>query len=100
MPNCFQLFKKGSTSPEVLNEVDKAVAEFMEVPVDSVKWCYDWYNVIGFSIAMGRRLGSEELRAHVRDWTEVPEYAEKLMKILTFLEENYTSDAWVEIGRR
>jgi hypothetical protein len=100
MPNCFQLFRKGESSPLVLNRVDEEICTFLQVPVDDRKYCYDWFNVIGFLIAMGKPLGSEELRIAVRDWTDVVEYQEKLLEILDFMESRYTSDAFVQIGRR
>ncbi len=100
MPNCFHLVRKGEKEPTTLTQVDREVCEYMEVPEDKVHYCYDWFNVIGFLIASGKSLGSQDLRIAVREWTEVEELREKLEKILDFLEQHFVSDAWVEIGRR
>ena len=85
-----------------LNSIDEAIAEHMGVPVHPTAWCYDWYNVIGFAIAMGKPLGSAELRQRVADfWGDDDRtYTAQLLKVLDYLEANYVSDAFVEIGRR
>lgn len=108
MPNCFQLRKKGEKDPEVLVKVDEAICEYFGVEVDPKYWVANWYNVIGFLIAIGKgELGSEGLRTAVREWydsypdpVEGAERRETMGKILAFLEERYESSWWVEIGRR
>lgn len=100
MPNCFQLFRKGSSEAEILTKVDSEICAFMKVPEDTHRWCYDWYNVIGFGIAGGKPLGSHELRDYVATWTDNLEYTGALVRILGFLEKEYSSNAWVERGKR
>lgn len=108
MPNCFQLFRKGSTEPEILQKVDEAICKHVGVPVDETYWCASWYNVVGFLIACKNdcSLGSEKLREEVDRWydnypEEERDDRRKAMRvILAFLEENYSSNAWVEIGKR
>ena len=95
MPNCFQLRKKDSRTPEKLSAVDDAICAHLGVEVHPTKYHASWYDFIGFHIALGKKLGGEELQETVsaagdETWT----------KILSFLEETYSSDAWVEIGRR
>lgn len=104
MPNCFQLYPKGSTEPAILQAVDEAMCQHFGVSVDPRYWFYGWYHCIGFLIAMkGYPLGSDALRAEVCKWYEDPGEAEHLalmLRILDWLAEHYTSDAWVEVGRR
>jgi hypothetical protein len=97
MPNCFQLFKKGSSQAEVLARVDDAICDHMQLPVHATNYCLGWFDVIGFGIAVGKPLGSPELRAFVAN---MPQESARLLQILDFLEANYTSNAFVEIGRR
>jgi hypothetical protein len=100
MPNCYQLYRKGETRggitptyPATLQSVDEAICQHFGVPVHPKYWFRDWHNIIGFKIAMGSALGSSELR----QW--ITENADDLLDVLAFLETNYTSDAWAEIGR-
>ena len=58
---------------------------------------YNWFNIIGFQIAMGLPLGSQGLRDYVTDtspngWTA--DYAAKGRLVLDYLENTYTSRAW------
>jgi hypothetical protein len=110
MPNCFQLYPKGSTQPAILQNVDAAMCQHFNAPVDPKYWFRDWFHVIGFLIAMGRgSLGSPSLREAVIAWyaddygTPTPEALtarERMIAVLDWLERHYTSDAFVEIGRR
>lgn len=99
MPVCFQLFKKGSSEAEVLTKVDEAICEHLGVPCDPVQWRFGWYDLLGFKMAMGASLGSEELREFARDCDEGQE-TPWMTKILAFLEENYTNTSWREVGKR
>jgi hypothetical protein len=86
MPNCIQLFRKGEKEAVSFHEVDKEICQLMNVPVSMDKWCCDWYNIIGFLIAVGKTL---------------PEIAEMPLgvnshQIAVFMAERYTSNAWYE----
>ncbi len=91
MPNCFQLTHKGDTEPMSLNKIDEMICNHLNVPVDEVKYVHGWFDSIGFSLACGRNW--EQVRENFSDCPE-------LMPIIDFLEENFTSDSWAEIGRR
>jgi hypothetical protein len=110
VPNCFQLRKKGAEAPEVLQKVDEAICAHYGVEVSSKYWFHNWYNVIGFLIALkGHNLGTDELREEVNKWyddwpsneaEEARECKGQMFGILNFLEEHYESTNFVEIGRR
>ena len=125
MPNCFALSRKGAPqgAPRLpLNTVvDVEIANHLGIPVDPRLWCCDWYHVIGFLIAckQGCDLGTSELRLQVQKWyddidsiyrlsvnngkmTEDERLScrDRMLRILDFMEEQYTSDNWVQIGRR
>lgn len=102
MPNCFQLTKKDEKEPSQLQKVDQEIADFMGVPCDEKLWCYGWYNSIGFLIAIKDdcNIGSQKLRDEVAEWCkDDPEYLAILTKILGFLEANYSSNGWYQVGR-
>lgn len=78
-----------------LGKIDEMICEAFNIEVHSKYYAVDWYNTIGFGIAMGNDLGSEKLR----EWLKVYGEAELLLKVLTFLEERFTSSAWYEVKR-
>lgn len=94
MPNCFQLFKKGSKQPEVLQVVDSAICEHFNTPCDTVNWHHGWYDYIGFMLAMGKDW--QWLKDDLRDnpWDE--KGSAHMRDIVDFLESNYTTSAWYE----
>ena len=91
MPNCFRLTRKleGGAMGDVvpLSVVDDEICEHMGVRPDAKYYFASWYDVIGLGIAMGKPLGSQELRDALVSDTH--------RKVLSFMEENYTSEAWV-----
>lgn len=122
MPNCFSLYPKGSSNAAFLNtQVDPAIAAYLGVECHPKFWTVDWFHVIGFLIACkeGCDLGSAKLRDEVRKWyddedsiyrqrvasgkgteAERVEVRDQMLSVLDYLEQHYTSDAWVQIGRR
>jgi hypothetical protein len=99
MPNCFVLRKKGSEKNEMLADVDVELCGVLNVPVHAKFWVRSWYDTIGLLIALGNQLGSTELRKKALDIYEEGEPREDITKILDYLETNYTSDAWYQVGR-
>lgn len=96
MPNCFQLIDKKTNKPEVLQKIDELLCANFDVPVHPERWLARWYDSIGFYIATGKALGSQELRKVTEDFAR--NYQSNLkpnvVDILDYLEENYTSNAW------
>lgn len=90
MPACFTLTRKGLSSPAPLNEVDRAICQHLEMPMDDVKYVHRWYDWIGLGLAIGY------------SWAQIGEIfrdCPELLQINQFLQENYTPDNWVEVGR-
>lgn len=102
MPQCFQLCRKGETTPQSFSEIDRIMCEHFGVEVHPKYYLADWYNVIGFVIACGKgELGSQELRDFIVGWAPLDsEYSAELLKVLDYLEEHYTSNAWYESSSR
>ena len=104
MPNCFQLTRKGSTQPAVLQEVDSAICQSLGLEWDAYSWAKGWYDFIGFSLACGKDW--DWLHAHILGYINGAKdeshrkYWRDMLRILHFLRENYNSDAWAEIGHR
>lgn len=97
MPNCFQLTPKASpqNGPELLQTIDEKMCAFFEQPCHPEKWFCYWYDMIGFRLAMGKTF--EQIKEYI-----ATEYGTDDMwyKITVWLDEHYTTDSWVEIGRR
>ena len=103
MPSCFQLFKDGEA--QSLNKIDEEICNLLGVEVDSI--CYggkpndiksfNWFDTIGFTIATSdeKFLGSQELKDHYTKnsmWNK--EEIEKILKIIEYLETNYSSKSF------
>lgn len=98
MPNCFSLTRK--TEPEkgpvALNTIDEEMcAHFNEKPHE-VEYFYYWYDWVGLPLAMGSSFAEikERLVKERDDPTAV-----KMVEIVQWLDDNFTADAWAEIGR-
>lgn len=103
MANNFQLFPKGSNTAARLFDIDEEICtKVLNVPVHekvyggSGEGRFDWFNTIGYLIASGRKLGSEELRLKVAEWTENDPIG---VKVLAYLEENYSSESFRTFGK-
>ena len=103
MANNFQLFPKGSNTAARLFDIDEQICtKVLNVPVHekvyggSGEGRFDWFNTIGYLIASGRKIGSEELRLKVAEWTENDPIG---VKVLAYLEENYSSESFRTFGK-
>lgn len=70
-----------------MNEIDEAICRHFKQPIDSEQYFNYWYQNIGFRLAMGKT------------WDEIRESYKECsgsLKIIAFLEENYTSSSWYE----
>lgn len=98
MPNCFQLFRKGSTEPAKLSTVDEEICQLLGIAVHTTLYCEGWFDYIGFAYACGK--DNSYLRADLQEHYEPEsEWFPNMLRIVDYLEANYTSDCWVEIGR-
>ena len=82
MPVHFQLYKHDSDTPETLSQVDKVICAFIGVEVDPVYWVADWYNTIGFSLALGH------------SFDKIRELFPDKVQITNFIEDNYDVINW------
>lgn len=84
MPNCFQLISKNTKQPHSLQEIDNEMRVHFGQPPDDERWLEGWYTSIGFALAMGR------------DFQWCRENLTFTLPIVNYLEERFTSNAWVE----
>jgi hypothetical protein len=91
-----------------LQKIDEEMCAAFGVPVHPKNWCGGWYNSVGFRLAIGQsfavQLAKEEEKLldeqtkPVVDEIEV-EYHQDQITIIKWLDANFISDSWVEIGR-
>lgn len=105
MPNCFQLYRKTPDGREevatMLNAVDRELCTLLGVAEHPQLYVAGWFDSIGFCVACVNdcHLGTPKLRQVLTDDFSMVERPE-LAKCLDYLEANFVSDSWVEIGRR
>lgn len=89
MPACFQLTRKGEREPAILQSVDNAMREHFGAEPSETAWYERWYDTIGLGLALGHSF--ERLKT---------EFFPNKAAIIDWLEANYTTDAWHEVGKR
>ena len=94
MPACFQLFRKTDPLTAVpLAKIDEEICAAVGDPVDPVKYCRMWFDIIGFQLAIGKSFA--EVREHLvkYNWPT-------LLPVLDYIEANFDANSWTQIGRR
>jgi hypothetical protein len=93
MPNCFTLTRKSHKAfgPVPLALIDEELCAHLGVEVDNKFWLHGWYNCIGMMLAIGKSF--DECR-------EIFKESSELQPIIDYLDTNFITDAWAEIGRR
>lgn len=102
MPSCFQLLDKQTGEATSLSAIDNSICtEVLNVPTDErmygggfVSGAFNWFDTIGFQIATGKSLGSQELRDHYLKSDLWADEAPVISKILDYLEARYTSHSF------
>jgi hypothetical protein len=100
MPNCFQLTRKGDTHPSPLVLIDDLICEHFGVEPDPVKYLAGWYDSIGLKLAMGQSF--PQIIASYKEYEEKypnDSWPRTLGAIAVWLDANYTTDSWAEVGR-
>jgi len=89
MPSCFQLIKRGETEPSILQDVDVEMWNHFKggEPKGNDQWYHNWYNNIGLSLATGQSFSDI-----AKGYADSP----KMLNIVEYLEERYTTYAWRE----
>ena len=106
MPVCFQLIDRCTGQPAILQDVDRAICQNLDLPFSDTKWAAGWYDYHGFMLALGKsfaeiaegiveRMPKDDQRED-RDWIAWDILA---LRINHFLLERYESSAWWEPKR-
>lgn len=113
MPNCFQLTRKTELDkgPVGLNTIDAELCGVLGREVHPTCYVRGWFDYIGWKLAMGSSF--QEIREHIQgmldDMAEdgsgeqdvaSVNHASDMLKLCNYLDANFTSDAWAEIGKR
>ena len=104
MPNCFCLTRKSdlSAGPVALNKIDEEMCARFNEPVHEVNYHAMWYDIIGFQLACGKSF-CDVISGFIKAICEKSKHADyylHLIDVALWLEENFTSDSWVEVGKR
>lgn len=92
-----------ANGPMALQHIDDGIAEYLGVPSDPEHWCFGWYDVIGFRLALGQTW--QQIDAHLFDnlrrsfQSDNPAYlqsAARRVLISRFLQDNYLTGSWWE----
>lgn len=97
MPNCFALIRKTTGERAVLQQVDDEMRQHFGAEPDPEHWFCHWYDTIGFALACGKSF--EWCREKVRESGESAEDHAFSLRLIDWLDENFTADCWVQIGR-
>lgn len=92
MPACFTLTPIGTNEPATLQSIDDAMRVHFGAPPDTVNWYENWYEFIGYALAMGKDWNS------IRTYYPRPEYNE-VCDIVDWLEANYVPNQWYQHQR-
>jgi len=91
MPACFSLTSKDTGEKDTFQQVDDLMREHFKVAPDKDNWYFNWYNHFGVRLATGSTIAQL-----IEECTKNPWTIEDI-KILEWLEENYTVDCWYEM---
>lgn len=99
MPNCFSLSRKTDPNTAVaFSVIDAELCAYLNVECHPVKYHCDWYETIGYAIAVG--VTFEKMRDAVKNSDSTAEDKAYSLKMIDWFDTNFVSDAWAEIGRR
>lgn len=113
MPNCFQLIKKSDleAGPVRLSQIDREMCEHFGVERHPTKYHHEWYNTIGFRLAVGQTFEKQLEDAYaeiarIQESTSEERGREELqaewlhhIEVIKWLDANFVSDVWATIGR-
>jgi hypothetical protein len=107
MPNCFQLIGKETGKPTAFVAIDEALCGHFGYEIHPTKYLFGWYDAIGFRVACGKSL--DDIRKEFAGYVSEAlgknelgdvEYYDRLVRVVDYLKERYTTDAWAEVGRK
>ena len=88
----FQLVRKGSSEPVVLQEVDQEMCKAFNVPCDPDLWLWSWYDCVGFKLAMGLSLDKIEHEYTTEHNNSL--HAQHMLQVCRFIRDNFDPECW------
>jgi hypothetical protein len=84
--------------PVKFSQIDEEMCRHFEQPVDEKRYLGGWYDSIGFRLALGKSFEQirAEFRGYVDEEKETSNFYVTMLKMLDWLDENYTPDSWRE----
>ena len=92
MANYIQLFDKKSNEPESFAVIDEKLCKALNVPCDANRYYCEWYDIIGYSCKNSIR----DVIDIIEKFVDKYESDKELIRVLTWLDENYTLNAWCQ----
>lgn len=88
MPACFSLTLKGAEKASNLVDIDEELCQAFGEPIHLEHWFRNWYNLIGFCLAMGDSF--DQVRERLKEGDT------DLREVIDWLEERYDPSCWRE----
>ena len=104
MPACFQLHRKTlPDTPVRFVDIDKELCDALGHECHPTRWLFGWYDDIGYWLATGRTwqeirhdYQGRVLKAIADGDKGYEDFMRELVRILDYLEANYTHNHWRE----
>jgi hypothetical protein len=106
MAGYFQLINLVTGEADSFNHIDELMCAAFDEQVDPDKYLIDWYNCIGFRVAMGKTL--DEVRTVFigyiveaigkNDKNQITYYT-NMIGLLNWLTNHYTTNSWYTVGK-
>lgn len=97
MPEVIRFLRKSTGEPvgfvAIDDEMRLAFGEPASPAGEGGEWLYNWYNSIGYALAIASRFGKGKPMEEVTEQYKDSELGTKVMK---FLNDNYTFNSWRE----
>lgn len=102
----FQLISKVTGEATSFTRIDEDMCAHFGVDCDPDKYLIDWYNCVGWRVAMGKSLDDviAEFIAGIGEETKNGNennaigYS-NLVRVTKWLKEHYTTDSWYQVGK-
>ena len=103
MPRCFQLIEKATGKPAKLSLIDDILCKEVYNCEPHPKFyggnIFDWFESIGFQLAMGRTLDDKSDKSVRKYYQGSDVWADELPmieKTIDYLQQHYTEESWYE----
>jgi len=108
MPNCFNLTPIGETEPKSLAAIDEEICRLFNEEPHPTQYFGHWFDFIGWRITV-KGWNLKQVIAYIQtertaemlqgEWLD-GSYLSTMLIVAEYLDAHYTTNNWVEIGRR